>query len=168
MYAHFVGGPLSHSGKLQLICDYDVFLLKVNSTVTKCISPNALLFFRQRQIINELELLQRLPVTQEQLLHPNYHPSPLAYAIQAQMPQLAPPPVPPPPPARPEPSFRGMSREDFHLRVRNRLEDVAQAALNRTDGEREYQQKELMIKSRLRYVTFMVSVWCGEIRKQFH
>ena len=151
-----IKGPL---WEVQLICDYDVFSLKVNSPVTKCISPNALLFFRQRQIINELELLQRLPVTQEQLLHSNYHPSPLAYAIQAQMPQLTLPPVLPPPPVRPEPTFRGMSREDFHLTVRNRLEDVAQAALNRTDGEREYQQKELMIKSRLRYVTFMVSVW---------
>lgn len=96
--------------------------------------------------MTELELLQRLPVTQEQLLQPNYQ-SPLAYAIQAQ--QMI-PLQPPPQPIRNEPSFRGMSREDFHAHVRRRLEDVAQAALNRTEGEREYQQKELLVKSRLR------------------
>ena len=43
-----------------------------------------------------------------------------------------------------------MSRETFHDIVRARLENVAQNALNRTDGEREYQQKENLIKNRLR------------------
>jgi len=53
-------------------------------------------------------------------------------------------------PRAPEPSYKGMSCENFHALVRRKLEDVAQAALNRTDGEREYQQKELILKNRLR------------------
>ena len=111
---------------------------------------SSVLSFRQRQIINELELLQRLPLSQEQLIHPSSYPSQLAYALQAQSMMTQPAPPPPQPIPVPEPSFRGMTREDFHQHVRQRLEDVAQAALNRTDGEREYQQKELLIKSRLR------------------
>ena len=55
-------------------------------------------------------------------------------------------------PRAPEPSYKGMSCENFHALVRRKLEDVAQAALNRTDGEREYQQKELILKNRLRLV----------------
>ena len=48
------------------------------------------------------------------------------------------------------PSFKGMSSESFHSYVRERLEKVAQAALDRTDGERDYKRKESLIKTRLR------------------
>ena len=51
----------------------------------------------------------------------------------------------------PEPTYKGMSSETFHEIVRDRLEAVAQKALNRTDGEREYQRKHIFIKNRLRY-----------------
>ena len=69
-------------------------------------------------------------------------PGPSSFMVQAPPPQQQ--------SRAPEPSYKGMSCENFHALVRRKLEDVAQAALNRTDGEREYQQKELILKNRLR------------------
>ena len=83
-------------------------------------------------------------------------PSALNPSVTAQSSRMQPGPsfmvqtAPPPQPRAPEPSYKGMSCENFHALVRRKLEDVAQAALNRTDGEREYQQKELILKNRLR------------------
>ena len=133
--------------------------------------------FRSKNVLNEMEMLQRIStlesgpihafnpqlyqqqIFQSQCLPPSalnpsvqtssarvMQPGPSSFMVQA---------APPPPqqqqqPRAPEPSYKGMSCENFHALVRRKLEDVAQAALNRTDGEREYQQKELILKNRLR------------------
>ena len=100
--------------------------------------------------------LYQQQIFQSQCLPPSAHalnPSVTAQTTSRMQPgpsfmvQAAPPQQQP---RAPEPSYKGMSCENFHALVRQKLEDVAQAALNRTDGEREYQQKELILKNRLR------------------
>ena len=130
--------------------------------------------FRSKNVLNEMEMLQRISTLESGPIHafnPQLYqqqifqsqclpPSALNPSVTAQtssrvmqpgpsfMVQAAPPPQQQP--RAPEPSYKGMSCENFHALVRRKLEDVAQAALNRTDGEREYQQKELILKNRLR------------------
>ena len=136
--------------------------------------------FRSKNVLNEMEMLQRIStlesgpihafnpqlyqqqIFQSQCLPPSaLNPSVLNPSVQTSsrvmqpgpssfMVQAAPPPPQQQQPRAPEPSYKGMSCENFHALVRRKLEDVAQAALNRTDGEREYQQKELILKNRLR------------------
>ena len=127
--------------------------------------------FRSKNVLNEMEMLQRISTLESGPIHafnPQLYqqqifqsqclpPSALNPSAQTSrvmqpgpsfMVQAAPPPQQQP--RAPEPSYKGMSCENFHALVRRKLEDVAQAALNRTDGEREYQQKELILKNRLR------------------
>ena len=92
--------------------------------------------------------LYQQQIFQSQCLPPSAQTSRVMQPGPSFMVQAAPPPQQQP--RAPEPSYKGMSCENFHALVRRKLEDVAQAALNRTDGEREYQQKELILKNRLR------------------
>ena len=134
------------------------------------------ILFRSKNVLNEMEMLQRIShlesgpihafnpqlyqqqtLFQSQCLPPSaLNNSSVTAQVQARLthgqhqPFMVQTQTAPPPQRAPEPSYKGMSCENFHALVRRKLEDVAQAALNRTDGEREYQQKELILKNRLR------------------